>query len=146
MDKNYKVFLMAVFGIVVIAVLLINSSSGFFGYASFHRKDEVYYAKLAIACDSLFARAKNGREVVLTGDDASLPPLIKALGAKTVTIVPFIDGQTNYGPRISIMIGVSRSGFGIEWMKSDDENKIGLWELSTLAEGLKRIQFSTIKS
>lgn len=129
----------------MIALLLIRLNSSSVGYANFHRKGDIYYADLASACDSLFARAVNGRQVVLSGDDATLPSLIKDLRPKTVTIIPFIQGQTNYGPRVLIMIGVSRAGFGIQWMKSDEENKMGVWELSTAAEGLKRILYSTLK-
>ena len=61
MCKKVRILLTVAFGGFLIGALLIKSASGSVSYLGFHRKDEVYYANLAMACDSLFACAKNGR-------------------------------------------------------------------------------------
>jgi len=107
-------------------------------YLQFMARNPGYYRGLAESCDQLLSAWTNqtSETWVLRGDDKSLPPLILELNPSKVTL------RSEF---VWIMVGVTRPGFGITWAKNDYGDEDIRWELSSHADGMKTIVFSTNK-
>ena len=107
-------------------------------YQKFMNQNQQYYAQVAGGCDELLAKVPtsftNGQAI--KGDNESIPAILRQLSANEITL------ETN---RIHILIHDSRLGYGIVWELSDYNNTAAPWELTTYAEGMRKVVFSTRK-
>ena len=122
-----------------VAMLVLTSCGRSPSYRNFMSHDQNYYAQVAKACDELLTKIPNSftNGQVVSGDDKSLPLVLRQLNATKITI------GTN---RVWIVISDSRFGFGIVWEPSDYDNAAAPWELTTYAEGMRKVVFSMEKS
>jgi len=137
--------------VAVIGMMFLVSCSKYPSYRNFARRDQNYYAKVAEACDELYFRVSTSgtNQLTLRGNDPSLPPILQELRATKIWAVS-TKGGTNYNEgdsisAVSIILGVSREGWGITWEQNDYGNGHLLWELSAGNEGQDTNLFSTAK-
>ena len=97
-------------------------------YRRFVGRDSKYYAELADSCRTLIRTT--GASATFGGGATNLPLAIRELNATTVEV------DTN---RVFIMMAKGRVRYAIVWEQSD--NKPPVWELSTNAEGLRKVLF-----
>jgi hypothetical protein len=117
-------------------------------FSSFASEGTNYYARLAVACDSLILKVgSNTNKLDINGNDTSLPPMIRDLHPTIVRVMSGIDKNGNPLRGVSIMSGASRNGWGIAWEQQDFDyatNPVP-WTLSVNTEDDHKILFSTNK-
>ena len=141
--RSTIIIIRAIAGILLLLlVMLIYRSSP--SYRSFMNRSPDYYTRVAEACDQLLAKAPivSTNQVntwpgfyTLRGDDSSLPAVLRELHANKVVV------GTN---RVAMVIGSPRTGYGVVW--EPNGVNLGVWELTTAAEGLSRVVYSKNKS
>lgn len=131
-----------VLGGVFLLLFALQSS-----YLRFVEKDTAYYRQFADGCDLLLQKHPIGtndwvmrhgyrspeNSIQLSGNDASLPKIIRALHPENIVI------SSN---RVFVGVGVGRGGFGIVWEQDSGTNG---WSLQTFAEGLVKTHYKTTK-
>ncbi len=78
------------------------------------------------------------KQWVFQGDEKWLPSALRGLCATSITVHDDLKAKKYW---VSIMIGVTRPGFGITWKKNDN----GLWELQVFPEGAGPVLYSIKK-
>lgn len=112
------------------------------GYYDFLSRDQNYYTKVAKACNELLLQPKPSSGVLeLQGDDKLVPPILRDFHPRKIFSNFFSDENKNY---VGIEVGVSRSGFGISWGRSDHGND--MWELSIVGDSGGTVVYSAQKT
>src|SRR6267378_7749226 len=131
MKNDFSIILTAV------AMVFLTSCDCSPSYSSFNKRDPSYYAELAQACNKLLSEIPENmtnKIVIKSTDDKSLPIIIQNLHSTKIQVgrnLPGLwQGNTIYRSGVSIMVGISRDGYGISWDQNDYGNGNQPWELS----------------
>ena len=134
---------MLLVNVAVSVIMLSCKGSNSPSYLEFMQHNQDYYHNLAMACDKLLSRTNETQNsVVMHGDDSSLPAAIRELHATKVGLTRIVGEGVGPVTSVWIMVGVSRSGFGITWEQNDYGNGKAPWELSANADGKRTVLFS----
>ena len=103
-------------------------------YFRFVDKDQMYYAKVARACDLMLEQNPLGtNEVVhLESSNVSVPSIIRSLRPSRITISR---------DRVHVIVGVR--DFGMSWEAQDGDRRS--WALKVYPEGPERVLYSETK-
>jgi hypothetical protein len=102
-------------------------------FLQFMDKGQKYYVELSRACDTVLQQHPRGTNefIALSGEDASLPSVIRDLHSNRITV----ENQ-----RLWMVIGGSRDGFGVAWER--DESRMNLWRLIVYPDGEPRVAYA----
>jgi hypothetical protein len=112
------------------------------GYRDFMGRDGKYYAKLSDACNDLLTLAKKNHypnDWTASNNDSEIPILIRQLHATKVQVIADLN---NGESEVWLMIGVTRPGFGISWIRHEFGNGDCSYEISTIVESMKQVVYS----
>ena len=133
----------------IVAVGLVVSCKRSTSYQSFLKRDQNYYAQIALACSNLLSQlppssTNEYKELKIAGSDPSLPPILRDLHATHIrSISGFMDGSNSYSGGVAIDFGVTRTGWAIVWERNDYGRGNTPWELYVNSEGGPKIVYST---
>jgi len=102
-----------------------------------------YYKKIAEACNTILAQSNYlGKQVILRGNDHSLPDAIFQLKSTTIRVYDNFKIGDNYLNGVTIVYGGARPKLVIAWQQNDYGNGNKPWELTAVVEGHNNILYS----
>jgi hypothetical protein len=129
-----KILIVAIFVSVFVIVLVMNERP--VSYSDFISRDQRDFAVVAGACEKLLRATPRDATLtrVLSGDDKSLPAILKELRATQIEVASGFREGTNAVSRVRMTLGKAKDQFTVAWENSAQDNS--LWELAvTGAEG-----------
>jgi hypothetical protein len=133
-----------VFFYLIVPASVIFLILGFYGlgYRDFTERSQSYYSELSLACNELLLSLPENRfldDDNVQNDGAIVPGLLRQLYPTKIKVISNLE---NGESEVWLMIGVTRPGFAISWVRHDFKNGSGLLELSAIAESDKKVLYS----
>lgn len=133
-SRRQNILIVAIFVSVFVVVLVMNEKP--VGYSDFISRDQSELAIVADACEKLLRatpRDATGTRV-MSGNDKSLPAILKELRATQIEVASGFREGTNTASRVRMTIGQAKEQFIVAWENSAQDDS--LWDLAvTGAEG-----------
>lgn len=134
---------------LIIAVTWFGSlsGSGTAGYRRFANRDQDYFAKLAMACDSVLRTTRRYHlEVRLIATNNELPQIIRQFGPNALVAfgkeIPF-ENDTGWTSYVTVHVGSGPSSYVVVWSNRGADGSHSKWVLSVNQESLSRQLFET---
>jgi hypothetical protein len=132
-----KILIVTIFVLVFVVVLATNERP--VSYSDFLSRDQQEIAVIADACDKFLRVTPRDATMirVLSGNDKSLPPILRELRATQVEVASGFREGTNTLSRMLMTIGKPKDQFTVAWENNAKDNS--LWELVVTGAEEQRI-------
>ena len=133
-SRQQNILIVVIFISVFVTVLVMNEKS--VGYSDFISRDQSELAIVADACEKLLRATPRDatRPRVMSGNDKSLPAILRELRATQIEVASGFREGTNTVSRVRMTMGKAKDQFTVAWENSAQDDS--LWDLAvTGAEG-----------